>query len=41
MEGGVDETGPNDAFGFVWALGEFFFIYLHIFLILTNPLLHI
>ena len=26
MEGGVDETDPNEAKCFVWALGEFFFI---------------
>jgi hypothetical protein len=32
MDGDGDETGPNEASGFVWALGEFFF---YIFVVLT------
>jgi len=28
--------GPNDASGVVWALSEFFFLLLRVFLVLTN-----
>ena len=36
--GGDTGESPNDASGVVWALGEFFFFYFFISLILTNVL---
>ena len=38
---GTTKTGPNDARHVVWAIGDFFFIFLRFFLILTNVLLYI
>ena len=35
------KMGPNDTSGVVWALGEPFFFFFHIFLILTMILLYI
>jgi hypothetical protein len=39
-EGGGDEKGPNEAYGFVWALGKFIII-ISVILILIKLLLHI
>jgi hypothetical protein len=40
VEGCGDESGPYNAFGVVWALGEFFFTFFVFFWILTNVLMH-
>jgi hypothetical protein len=34
------ETGPNDASGIVWAIGECFYLFPSNFLMLTNVLEH-
>jgi hypothetical protein len=37
----VTAKGPNDAFGVVWAIGEFFTFLFRVFLILIHVLLYI